>query len=90
MKTIFISGTGRVRGAGIDLTESDSGGSRFTVDPERDPRDDDDEVARQVDLQQVVADLSLQPERHIQHRPRTYNVVDTRLLANRRPATRPR
>jgi len=58
-------------------TERDSGRSRLAVDPEGDPRDDDDEVARQVDLQQVVADLSLQPERHVENRSRTCSVVNT-------------
>ena len=49
------------------LTECNSGWSRLTVDPERHPRYDDDQVARQVDLQQVISNLSLQPERYVQY-----------------------
>jgi len=56
------------------LTESDSGWSRLTIDPERHPWYDDNEVARQVDLQQVIANLSLQPKRYIQHHSWSYNV----------------
>ena len=44
------------------LTKCDSGRRGLPVDPEGDPGDDDDEITRQVDLQQVVADLPLQVE----------------------------
>ena len=49
-------------GGQVIETKSDSGWSCLTVNPERHPRYDDDEVTRQVDLQQVISNLSLQPE----------------------------
>ena len=41
-------------------TESYSSGSRLAVDPEGDPGDDNDKITGQVDLQEIIPDLSLE------------------------------
>ena len=49
------------------LTERYPGRCGLPVDPEADPRNDDDEITREVELQHVEADLARQNERHAQY-----------------------
>jgi len=48
--------------------QSDPGRNRFRLDPERDPRHDDDQTRGDVRVEQVVAQPPLQREVHLQTR----------------------
>ena len=59
------------------LTQRHPGRGSLPVDPEGHPRDDNNKVTGQVDLEQVVADLTLQEELTMQDVPETCKAVTT-------------
>ncbi len=58
----------RLRGHGEQRgdAERDAGRDGVLVEPERDPRDDDEHAARHVDGDQVVGELALEDQLHLQ------------------------
>ena len=52
----------------ILLTEGDPVGGRLPVDPEADPREDDEQAARHVDVDEEVAHVTAKGEVHVERR----------------------
>lgn len=66
-------------------TERDPGRHSFRLDPEGDPRHDDDEASRDVGVEEVVAQASLEGEHNLQAGEvswRTYGNSGERVMRN--------
>ena len=63
----------RRRGQHRQQADGDARRTRVDVDPERHPRQDDDQHRRNVDLNEEVADISAQDELDLETRIRTWS-----------------